>query len=164
MSMATIDSKKPQTDDRLVTKSLFVAATPERAFDVFTRDLGKWWPLETHHIAKTPGDVFFELVPGGRCYEKGKDGDECQWGTVTVIDRPRRFVFVWSLGADFKFDPALHTEVEVTFTPENAGTRVVLEHRMLRAYGDKAEHMQKTLGEGWGEIFALYAKYAASSS
>ena len=35
-----------------VRKSLRVECTPERAFEVFTAEVGTWWPTRTHSIHK----------------------------------------------------------------------------------------------------------------
>lgn len=40
-----------------VVKSVHVTCSPEHAFEVFTREIGSWWPLETHalHPGATAG-------------------------------------------------------------------------------------------------------------
>ena len=54
-----------------VRRSVRVKATPERAFEVFARQMGKWWP-KGHSIGKSPlKDVIIEpqrhtLIPGFR--------------------------------------------------------------------------------------------------
>ncbi len=35
-----------------VLRSVEVSIPPERAFDVFTRRMGEWWPMHTHSIAE----------------------------------------------------------------------------------------------------------------
>jgi len=63
-----------------VRKSITVAASPERAFAVFTDDMDSWWPRE-HHIGKAPMQrVLVEGQVGGRCYTEQVDGTECDWG------------------------------------------------------------------------------------
>lgn len=159
MSMGTTEAK----DELLVRKNIVVDASPERAFDVFTQKLATWWPMESHHIGKSKCvDVRFELRPGGRAYEKGEDGTECQWGTVLVVDRPRRFLFRWELSASWQHDASIDTEVDVTFVAEGGGTRVTLEHRMLGAYGAKAAEMQKTFDSpgGWTGLLESFKKAA----
>ena len=75
-----------------VKKSLVVKATPERAFAVFTADIGRWWP-PSHHIGGAPfKTAVLEPWVGGRWYEVGDDGSECQWGHVLAWHTPRRLV------------------------------------------------------------------------
>ena len=76
---------------------------------------------------------------GGRWYELGEDGSECDWGKVLVWEPPARVVFAWQLTADWKYNSDFVTEVEVRFIPEGWATRVELEHRNLERYGEQAE-------------------------
>lgn len=164
MSMATRENETK--DELLVRKNIFVKASPERAFDVFTQKMATWWPLESHHIGKAKAiDARFEMKPGGRVYEVGEDGTECTWGTVLVIDRPRRFVWRWELSATWQHDASIDTEIDVTFVAENGGTRVTLEHKKLGAYGTKAAEMATALGGqgGWSALLDLFAKAAEAA-
>ena len=54
---------------------------------------------------------------GGRWYEIGEDGSECQWGDVLAWEPPARVLLAWRIGIDWRYDPALLTEVEIRFTP-----------------------------------------------
>ena len=154
------------SDDLLVRKELFVNATPQRCFDVFTKQTATWWPLASHHIGKVDAkDVGIEPHPGGRVFEIGVDGSECVWGHVIAWDPPGRFVFAWELNADFQFDVNIKTEVHVTFTAEAGGTRVELVHRGLRSYGEKAEPMRAIFDSegGWGGMLESYKARAAAA-
>ena len=52
-----------------IRKSVRVGAPPERAFKVFTDDIGRWWP-KTHHIVPADLDApVIEPKAGGRWYE-----------------------------------------------------------------------------------------------
>ena len=44
-------------------------------------------------------------VPGGRMYERGVDGSECEWGKVLAYEPPHRIVYSWQLQGDFHYDP-----------------------------------------------------------
>ena len=120
-------------------KSITVKAPRERAFEVFTAQMGRWWHPD-HHILKSPlKAAVVENRAGGRWYEVGEDGSECEWGSVLVWEPPARMVFTWQLTGEWKYDPDFVTEVEVRFIPEGSDTRVELEHRHLESYGEKAE-------------------------
>ncbi|MGZ3273431.1 MAG: SRPBCC family protein [Caulobacteraceae bacterium] len=146
-----------------VRRSLFVKATPEHAFQVFTAGFDRWWP-KRHSIGSSPQRAaVLEPKAGGRWYEVGEDGTQTQWGEVMVYEPPRRLVLIWRIGADWKCDPDLHTEVEVRFTPEGEGVRVDLEHRNLEAYGDRAEQVKAAIDSpdgGWGALLKLFAAAA----
>ena len=147
-----------------VRKQIIVEATPERAFRIFT-DNSAWWPPE-HHIGKADLEaVVLEPRPGGRWYERGVDGSECDWGHVLVWDPPKRVVLAWQLSSQWQYDPSLVTEVEVRFTPVGAGkTRVELEHRNLERYGDAAAELRKAIDatNGWAAHLERFASAVAS--
>jgi len=74
-------------------------------------------------------------------------------------------VLAWQLDSEFRYDPALVTEVEVRFTsiaPKQ--TRVDFEHRNLERFGDAAERLRGAMGEGWGQILDSYLHTAASAA
>ena len=49
----------------------------------------------------------------------------------------------WDIDAEWKYQEGFGSEVEVQFIAEDKErTRVILEHRKLEAYGDKAEMMR----------------------
>ena len=147
-----------------VRKVVSVDATPQRAFDVFTAGFGRWWPGASHHIGQASyKTAVLEPRVGGRWYEIGEDGSECQWGDVLAWDPPRRLVLAWRIGADWQFHAELETEVEVTFVAEGASTRVTLEHRHLERMGEAAEavRVQIDSDSGWTGIMALYAAEAS---
>lgn len=145
-----------------IRKQLVVEAPQERAFRVFTENMGVWWP-RMHHIGKAEmKSAVVEPRVGGRWYEVGVDGSECTWGKVLVWEPPRRLVLAWQLTAEFQYDPSFLTEVEVTFTPEGLKrTRVDFEHRDLERFGEAAARARESMGEGWQGILQLYASEAA---
>jgi uncharacterized protein YndB with AHSA1/START domain len=146
-----------------VVKTVRVNATPERAFEAFTAAMGRWW-LPTHSISPTKSpiaEIVMEPRVGGRWYERGEDGNECDWGHVLVWEPPTRVVLAWQLTAQWKFDPAFVTEVEVRFDRQaSGGTEITLEHRNLERFGDAAAHVRAAVGSpgGWPGLLDAYAK------
>ena len=149
-----------------VRKSISVEASQERAFSVFTEGMGTWWPLDTHHIgAADAAAAVLEPRVGGRLFERGVDGSECDWGRVLVWEPPDRFVYVWQINADWQHDTSIESEVEVRFIAEGpTRTRVELEHRKLETFGDKAENMHEAFDSsgGWGALLESFASAAAA--
>ena len=146
-----------------VRKSIHVNAPPERAFEVFTGGIGRWWP-KSHKIGPSALErPIIEPREGGRWYELDVDGSECEIGKVATWQPPFRLVLIWQLTPEFAFDPDLITEVEVRFTPEAGGTRVDLEHRYLERIGDKAAAMRETVSGpgGWPALLELFAAESA---
>ena len=122
-----------------IRRSIVVPAPPERAFEVFTSGMTSWWPA-AHHIGSAPiAEIVIEPFAGGRWYTRHEDGSETSTGFVVAWEPPSRLVITWQIGSDWRYDPALITTVEVTFTAEDSGgTRVVAgapRPRPLRAGG-----------------------------
>lgn len=146
-----------------VVKTLRVRASPARAFEVFTADMGRWW-MRSHSInpsGSPQADVVIEPRAGGRWYERGEDGSECDWGRVVSWEPPARMVLAWQISAQWQFDPELYTEVEVRFRALDAEhTEVTLEHRLLENYGEAAAGLRQGVDSpnGWGALLAEFAK------
>jgi uncharacterized protein YndB with AHSA1/START domain len=150
-----------------VRKTITVAATQARAFQVFTSGISSWWPLQSHHIgAVAAKSTVIEPRVGARVYEIGVDGSECNWGRVRVWDPPQRLVFAWEINAEWKHDVKVASEVEVRFIVEGPKqVRVELEHRKLECYGVRALEMRGQFDSpgGWAGILATYGKAAGTS-
>ena len=155
-------------DPNSVRKVVKVQAPQELAWQVFTQQMGTWWPLAAYKIGKAKAvDAIIEPRVGGRWYERGDDGSTCDWGRVLVWEPSSRLVLSWDINADFQYDPALQTEVEVCFIAEKDGyTRVELEHRHLDRYGDRRDEMRMIYDKSgdWGQFLALFAQTAETSA
>jgi len=115
-----------------VTSKVFIAlrvkATPERAFEAFTAEIGSWWrPNQLFQTTpREPGILAFEPGEGGRLTETLKNGKVFEIGRIRAWEPPERLVFSYRQA---NFPPDLHTEVEVRFEAVGAETRVSVEHR-----------------------------------
>lgn len=150
-----------------IRKSVQVKASPARAFEIFTAGASRWW-LKTHTISATKSpikDVVIEPRAGGRWFERGEDGSECDWGKVLAWEPPQaqgkgRLLLAWQINAEFRYDPALVTEVEVSFTPETGGTRVALEHRLIERMGERGAPLRDAFTRGWGLLLDSFMQHA----
>lgn len=149
-----------------VSKTITVAAPIEHAFAVFAEGFDRWWP-RSHHIGEAElARAVLETREGGRWYEQGVDGSECDWGRVLAWEPPHRVVLAWQLTVDYAYDPDFATEVEVRFAAEGENrTRVSLEHRDLERYGDKVDEVRATFESegGWTGILERYAAAAGGA-
>jgi len=146
-----------------IRKQLTVDVPVERAFRVFTANMGAWWPKDHHIGASALKDCVIEPTVNGRWYEVDEDGATCDWGKVRVWNPPRRLVLIWQLGPEFKYDPTLVTEVEVTFPFLGPGqTRVDFEHRKIERFGEAAERLRRDMDRGWGHILESFVSTAAA--
>jgi uncharacterized protein YndB with AHSA1/START domain len=140
-----------------VRKSIVVEAPAERAFEVFTEQMGTWWPADHHILEAELAEMVLEPRAGGRVYDRGVDGSECQWARVLAYEPPSRLVLSWDINLDWKIETDYErtSEVQVLFVPEGEGrTRVELEHRNIERHGEDWEKMRDAVSSdgGWGRI------------
>jgi uncharacterized protein YndB with AHSA1/START domain len=148
-----------------VKAEIRVAVPPTRAFDIFTARMGRWWNPAYSIGGSRQADVVIEPRASGRWYERGEDGSESPWGRVLVWDPPSRLVLAWQINADWKFDPGFATELEIRFQPEGGdATRVLLEHRHLERFGEKAELARASFASegGWPGLLQRFAERIAA--
>jgi uncharacterized protein YndB with AHSA1/START domain len=155
-----------QATTSAVRHEVTVPIDRERAFKLFTEEIGTWWPSEHYSILEGPFTEVFEPREGGRWYELGEDGTQGTVGTILEWEPPARFVLAWQLTPDWAPEPDLEraTKVEVRFDEEQGGgTRVALEHRGFEAYGESGAQMRAQVGSegGWAALMKLYAEEAA---
>jgi uncharacterized protein YndB with AHSA1/START domain len=143
-----------------VRKSIRVNANQNRAFEVFTSGLGRWWPTNHSISGKPMKSAVMETRHGGRWFELSEDGTETTVGTITVWEAPRRFVMTWEINSQWKPDSTVSSEVEVRFIADGAdATRVELEHRKFEQLGAQAgESIRKDVDGGWPKLLELFKK------
>jgi uncharacterized protein YndB with AHSA1/START domain len=149
-----------------VVRTITVAASQERAFKVFTEQFGSWWPKEYSIGDADMADFVLEPKVGGRWYEVGVDGKECDTGRVTAYEPPDRVVVAWHLDGTWQYDPDPEhaSELEVKFVAEGEhSTRVELEHRNFDRHGAGAEAVRGGVDDerGWNYCLHLFAKAVA---
>lgn len=107
--------------------------------------MSRWWNPRYSIGAEPLAAVVLEPREGGRWYERGETGAECDWGRLLVWHPPRRVVLDWQITAAWQHDPDTHTTVDVRFTEERTGaTRVELVHDGLEVLGHEAEAVRAT--------------------
>jgi uncharacterized protein YndB with AHSA1/START domain len=147
----------------VVKKTLLLNCPRDHAFQLFTQNMGRWWP-ETHHVGEVPfRDILIEPHAGGRWYEVNVKNEEGLWGHVLAWEPPRRVVLSWHLDATFKFNPDLAraSELDISFhaLPENK-VRVEVEHRHIERHGEGYEKLREMLDGGWIGVLGEFVKYA----
>jgi uncharacterized protein YndB with AHSA1/START domain len=146
-----------------VIRSVTVAASQQRAFTVFTEQFGSWWPREYSIGEADMADFVLEPRVGGRWYEVGVDGKECECGRVIAYDPPGRVVIAWQLNGSWQYDPDPDhaSEVEVRFVADGpTSTRVEIEHRNFERHGEEAPAVHGGVddAQGWTYVLDQYAK------
>jgi uncharacterized protein YndB with AHSA1/START domain len=151
-----------QAADTAVQASIVVDAPLDRAFSVFTEEIGSWWNAGHHILEGELAEMVFEPREGGHVYDRGVDGSECRWARVLIYEPPNRFVISWDINLQWKLEtnPEKTSEVEVRFVTEDTDrTRIELEHRNLDRHGDGWEQMRDAVGSpgGWNSGLQDYA-------
>jgi uncharacterized protein YndB with AHSA1/START domain len=143
-----------------------VNAPIERAFRIFTESFTTWWPADYHIGEADMAEAIIEPREGGRWYERGVDGSECDWGHVLAWEPPHRLVVTWQINGQWQYDPDPEhaSEIEVRFTPDGSDqTTVELEHRLIhRLVGGEAIRDSISGGDGWSAVLAHFAKAVAN--
>jgi len=151
-----------QAADTSVRSSIVVEASIERAFSVFTEDFDRIKPREHNMLAVDIQETVLEPRAGGRIFDRGVDGSECQWARVLAFEPPHRLVFSWDISPRWQIETDLEksSEVEVRFVAETAErTRVELEHRNLDRHGPGWESGRDAVAseQGWPLYLQRYA-------
>jgi len=133
------------SDDRVLTVSRVIAASPEKLFDAWTKPdiVLKWWGPE----GATVGEHELDIRVGGRWSTElvgSMGGNFTCSGVYKLIDRPRRLVFTWAwLQPDGS--RGHETTVDVAFEKVERGTRMTLVQKSFETSEQRNLHNQ-----GWG--------------
>lgn len=143
-----------QAEQTSIRTEVTVEAPQERAFRVFTERFGEIKPPWHNMLQVEIAETVFEPRVGGRVFDRGADGSECQWARVLAFEPPNRLVISWDISPQWQIEPDLDktSEVEVRFVAETAErTRVELEHRHLDRHGEGWESERDAVGGegGW---------------
>jgi uncharacterized protein YndB with AHSA1/START domain len=151
-----------QSQGTTVRTDVVVNAPADRAFKVFTERFDRIKPREHNMLGADIAESVFEPRVGGRVYDRGVDGSECQWGRVLAYEPPERIVFSWDISPAWQIESDLDkaSEVEIRFVADGPDrTRVQLEHRHLDRHGDGWEGTREGVGgdQGWPLYLARFA-------
>ncbi len=156
-----------QAQQSSIQTEVVVDAPVDRAFRLFTEQFDKIKPREHNMLAVDIAESVFEPRAGGRVYDRGVDGTECQWARVLAYEPPERIVFTWDISPQWQIETDLDraSEVEVRFVAESPErTRVELEHRHLDRHGEGWEGLREGVGgaNGWPLYLGRFAEQVAA--
>ena len=153
--------------------SVHVRIAQDDAFDVFTREIDRWWRhgVKFRIGGRRAGQLFFECELGGRLFEtfepQSGGSKTHEVGRVVRWDRPRHFALEWR---GVNFEPHEKTLVEVTFEPSGEGTLVTVRHSGWSALPEDhpARHglvgapFSRMIGLWWGELMSALREYVVT--
>ena len=140
----------------MITKSVMLQCSLERAFSLFTEHAGAWWPHDRRHTADIASAIRIEAA--GRFFERASDGTEVELGVVRHFEVPYRLVLDWYPGTD-RTQP---TRVEVRFERCDGGTRVTVTHELGAASADVFARNALAYDRSWGTVLAALASHGLS--
>ena len=113
--------------------------------------------------------MILEPREGGRWYERGVDGTECDWGRVLAWEPPHRLVFTWQINGAWQFDPDPEHASEIEVAVHRGRARARPPSRSSTAtstgsIGGQAIHDAIRGGGGWALLLDGFAKTVADQS
>ncbi len=139
----------------MLTKSVWLPKSPEAAFRLFTERISDWWPPDRRHTGDPHSRL--TLAADGRFEEQDAAGLVVPLGKVTA----------WTPGQHLRLDfypgtDALHpTEVDISFTPENDGTRVTIDHRPTPASAELWATRAPRYAASWTRVLEDFGAFVA---
>jgi uncharacterized protein YndB with AHSA1/START domain len=143
-----------------IVKTLRVALSPDTAFELFTKRMDTWWPLESHSVSAGGGapskSLTFEARMGGELIEVTSEGVRHVWGKVHEWEPGVAFAMSWHPGK-----PAAEgTRVRVTFAADGDGCQVVVTHDGWEVLGENGAKMRDGYNGGWVGVLERYTQAA----
>jgi uncharacterized protein YciI len=139
-----------------IRREVLVDADPKTAFEVFTAQIGRWWPLAGFSVYGAGATVAFD---GGQIIERSPDGATSLWGTVTRWEPPEVLAFSWHPGQP----PERASQVEITFAAADDRTLVTVEHTGWEVFADPAA-ARAEYDQGWPVVLECYTSYAGAAT
>ena len=149
--------------------SVFVRVPRPDAFDVFTREIDRWWKTgpKFRIAGRQAGKLTFVPGPGGEVVETVERlGGPRRFvvGKVTRWEPPGRVELEWRL-SNFAADE--RTFVEVEFVEQGEGTLVTVRHRGWAAlrpdhparHGEQGAELSRRIGLWWGELMTALREH-----
>jgi len=131
----------------MIRQAIQVACQPEKAFDVFTTQIDRWWPAERRHLS---GKTTVKIEPSGRFWEENESGQVVELGKVTTWEPPQKLVLDFYPGTG----PDAPTEATITFTPTADGTRIEVLHQPT----ERSKHLFDQMAPAYDSSWTLLLK------
>ena len=140
-----------------IRRTAHVSCAVEQAFEIFTAQIDRWWPPGHRRFPESV--LVLEARDGGKFFEKSSRGEEALLGEVVQCNPPHSISYTWYPGA--LTGPTL---VEITFSPDEAGTLVQVTHSEGSAQlGDVWPERAAIFTRAWSQVLPAYAEYAGTA-
>jgi uncharacterized protein YndB with AHSA1/START domain len=137
-----------------------VDAPPEKAFALFTEEIGLWWRRDTPYWNDRERGLSIRIEPGvgGRFIEVYdlETGSGMEVGRVIEWEPGRRLGLTWT---QVGWPSDASTDLEITFEPaRHGGTVVRLEHSGFERVPGAIDFIAG-YDEGWKEVLGWFGEY-----
>ena len=152
-----------------IRQTVMVQCDAGRAFDLFTNQMGTWWPVESYSRAVSElqhedvkvAELVFQARMGGSILERLTDGRILPWAEVIGWQPPHRVLLSWRPHSA----PEPPTEVDVTFAQREGGTLVEIEHRGWERLSEQfREGLYEVYDRGWPTTLQCFVVVADRAS
>ena len=143
-----------ETSERVVEKSVTVSVPVERAFEVFTAEIGTWWPLRTHAVDTERSEtVVMEGRVGGKALRAHAVRRGARLGHARRLGAAQPHRLLLAPRSRRKRPPRRSRSPS---SPEGDGTRVDIRHYGWERLGDRLEDAIASYTEGWDKVIGRY--------
>ncbi len=137
-----------------------VALAPADAFDLFTRQIARWWPFRGHSCyGGAAVDVVFEPRVGAAVIEVARSGERMAWGTLADWKPPEQFAMRWFPGLSDREATLLRVRFEAL---PGGGTEVYVHHSGWEVRGAQAAEKRDQYDGGWPATLAAFVAMAGA--
>lgn len=142
-----------------------ISLNPAEAFSAFVDDFGKWYPVEYTWSQNGLDTIAIEPREGGRCFERGPNGFELDWGRVIAFQPPDMLTFTWQISAKRVPIPNAEKAGQVTVRIETSAdtnaTKLTLKHYGFENYAEQPRQYREALAapQGWPYILDCFKTY-----
>jgi uncharacterized protein YndB with AHSA1/START domain len=142
---------------------IVVDAVPEQTFRLFTAEIGLWWRRHTPYWNDPERGLSIRIEPGvgGRFVEiyDLETGEGLEVGRVTTWEPGRRLGLTWT---QIGWPEDVFTDIEVTFEPADAGTRVRISQTGFERVSPAAADVRAGYESGWREVIGWFAEHVSA--
>ena len=135
----------------MIEKTVRLSCGPARAFTLFTAHATEGWPPSRRHTKDPTSEI--RMLESGRFYERAADGTEVELGRVRAWEPPTRVLLDFYPGTDAEHP----TEVEITFTPQDEHTVVVVRHGPTASSGELFGQRVARFDASWDAVLSALA-------
>ncbi len=129
--------------------ALEIAAPRPKVWKALTEEPAAWWLRDFCMLAGSQG-ALLEARAGGRLYEKGPNGAELLWYTVSLVTPPEALHLVGHVAPPWGGPATSLLQLSLAETTDSGGTTLRVDDYL---FGHVADAHIASLETGWKQLF-----------